>query len=133
MSEILSPAQVDEMVNSGTPLPDMFGHLLVSHRALHDAHDAALERESAYRYMLHHVQDGLKELNAASHEDLVVAVGNFLRSTKTWEDALAAARHTPTDRECDICGKVAPHRPNEGLCSACADELVRCNERLEAE
>lgn len=43
MSEILSPAQVDEMVNSGTPPPDMFGHLLVSHRALHDAHDAALE------------------------------------------------------------------------------------------
>jgi hypothetical protein len=46
-------------------------------------------------------------------------------------ERLAAAR-TPVDRECSICGKVAPHRPDEGLCIACADELVRCNERLEA-
>jgi hypothetical protein len=46
-------------------------------------------------------------------------------------ERLAAAR-TPVDRECSICGKVAPHRPNEGLCIECADELVRCNERLEA-
>jgi hypothetical protein len=52
MSEILSPAQVDEMVNIGTPLPDMFGHLLVSHRALHAAHDAALERERVLREAL---------------------------------------------------------------------------------
>lgn len=101
MSEVMTREEFDELARDiyshwrhGEPVDNehLIEEYIAQTDALLDAHDAALERESAYRYMLHHVLGELKELNAASHEDLIASVGNFLQSTKTWEDALAATR-----------------------------------------
>lgn len=72
--------------------------LIDSNFALHDALDAALERESAYRAMLHHVQDVLKELDWVNQEQLIASVGNFLHSTHSWKAFLAAVA-TPQGQE----------------------------------
>jgi hypothetical protein len=124
------------------------GHAL----ATLDALDAALERErvllaerdgvdedKVQRFVAVYQSDGVKPEWAASAMVPSLQQGvekyrkryNGYRAMLAAAERLAAAR-TPVDRECSICGKVAPHRPDEGLCIECADELVRCNERLEA-